>query len=249
MTTSRRRFLAIAAGIALLCGAALPFLLPEPLHYLPDDTARFVALFPAPPASDSAETRRELDALLELQRTRTLAQVDAARADRKKDVGRFFAVLGLDPANPPALPRLRRLTDRLEGDVSKYVRAPKQAFRRLRPYEVEPRLKPCIDDVQGDLSYPSGHATYGYVVGSLLAEIVPEKRGALEKRADEFAQQRAVCGVHFPSDLEAGRRGAFWLAGEFDKSGKFQEDAAAASAELRAALAAAGKLTPWSPPD
>lgn len=241
MNKARRKFLAIAAGIALLGGAAVPFLLPDRLHYLPDDTARFVALFPAPPARDSAETRRELDILLELQRTRTDAQVEAAQADRKKDISRFFTALGLDPANPPPLPKLRKLTDRMEGDVSKYVRAPKQVFRRLRPYEVEPRLEPCIGDVQGDLSYPSGHATYGYVMGYLLAELVPEKRAPLERRADEFAHQRAVCGVHFPSDLEAGRRGAFWLARQFDESEAFQEDAAAARTELRAAILAAQK--------
>ena len=72
-------------------------------------------------------------------------------------------------------------------------------------YEIEPRLKPCIDDVQGDLSYPSGHAAFGYAMAYLLSSLVPERRQALEARADEFARQRMMCGVHFRSDLEAGR--------------------------------------------
>ena len=96
----------------------------------------------------------------------------------------------------------------MEDDIRPYVRAAKDRFRRLRPYEIEPRLEPCIDDVRGDLSYPSGHATYGYVMAYLLRDMVPERRTQLLARADEFARQRMVCGVHFTSDLEAGRIGA-----------------------------------------
>ena len=63
-----------------------------------------------------------------------------------------------------------------------YVRAVKERFRRLRPYEIEPRLQPCIDDVQGDLSYPSGHAAYGYAMAYLLSSLVPERRAGAARR-------------------------------------------------------------------
>jgi acid phosphatase (class A) len=124
----------------------------------------------------------------------------------------------------------------VESDVRAYVRAPKERFRRRRPYEIESRLDPCIGDVQGDLSYPSGHATYGYVMAYLLSELVPERREALSKRADEFARQRMVCGVHFRSDLEAGRAGARALIGMLHESAEFRRDAVEAAEELRAAL-------------
>jgi acid phosphatase (class A) len=236
VNASRRRLIAVSLGVAAVCGTAAPLLLPRSFHYLPGDTTAFVALFQAPPAQTSVQTRRELDVLLELQRARSETQVAAARADRKKDVTRFYAALGLEAARAPRLPRVHDLTDAAEDDIGPYVKAVKRKYRRRRPYEIEPRLEPCIDDVAGDLSFPSGHATYGYVMAYLLADLVPERRAALEARADEFARQRAVCGVHFPSDLEAGRLGARWLVAELAKNAAYREDAEAARRELRAAL-------------
>lgn len=189
------------------------------------------------------DARHELDELLEMQRVRTPAQVAAAQADRKKDVARFYAALGLDPAHAPALPKLQAFTDDVEADIGPYVRAVKDRFRRLRPYEIEPKLEPCIGDVAGDLSYPSGHATYGYLMGYLLSELVPERRDIIMRRADEFARQRMMCGVHFRSDLEAGRRGAELLFEEMHGSRAYGRDATAAMAELRAALKLPSRTT------
>jgi acid phosphatase (class A) len=207
-------------------------------RYVSGQTEEFVALFDAPPAAGSAATRRELDELLQLQRERTPADVGAAQADRKKDVSRFYAALGLDAARSAHLPALRTLPDNAEADIGPYVRAAKEKFRRLRPYEIEPRLDPCIGDVKGDLSYPSGHATYGYLMGDLLSEVAPARRAALMARAEEFARQRMVCGVHFPSDLEAGRRGAHFLLDRIEQSPAFRRDLQAAQDEWRRVSAA-----------
>ena len=110
-----------------------------------------------------------------MQATRTPAQVAAARADRKTRIERFYGALGIDGNAPPDLPRLHRLADRVEDDVRLYVRAAKDRYRRLRPYEIEPRLEPCIDNVRGDLSYPSGHAAFAYSMAYLLELLVPER--------------------------------------------------------------------------
>ena len=234
---SRNARLAYALAFALaVAGVAQWWLQREQHTYLTGVTADFVALFAAPPAPDSAATRGELGELLELQRTRTAAEVAAARADRKTDVQRFYGALGFPQGANPHLPLLLALAARVEDDFRPYVRAAKDRFRRLRPYEIEPRLEPCIDDVRGDLSYPSGHATYGYVMAYLLRDMVPEREVRLLARADEFARQRMVCGVHFRSDLEAGRTGARWLAFAFESDARYRNDANAAMAELRAAL-------------
>jgi len=205
-------------------------------HYLTYPPAQFAAQFTPPSAADSAATRAELDELLAMQAARTPVQVAAARADRKTRIERFYGALGIDGNSPPDLPRLQRLAERVEDDVRLYVRAAKDRFRRLRPYEIEPRLEPCIDDVRGDLSYPSGHAAFGYSMAYLLSMLVPERAPALEARADEFARQRMICGVHFRSDLEAGRRAARMLFETMSRSPRFREESAAAGAELRAAL-------------
>ena len=77
-----------------------------------------------------------------------------------------------------------------------------------------------------------------------LAEIVPEKRDAILARADEYAHNRLVCGVHHASDVEASRRVAYVVFGYMMATPKFQSDLAAARAETRAKLGlgqAAGK--------
>jgi acid phosphatase (class A) len=208
-------------------------------NYLDVQTAEFVSQFAAPPATGSARARRELDELLELQRNRSAADVAAARADRKTEVSRFYRALGLsESAN---LPRVESLVERAEDDVRLYIRAAKEKFRRLRPAEIEPRLAPCIDGVREDLSYPSGHAAYGYATAHLLISLVPERREALLARADEFARQRMMCGVHFRSDVEAGRQGAQWLVARMPASQRYADDAAAAEMELREMLKLAGR--------
>ena len=234
MKITRRQI--AAAGGALALGAAAWWSQHDSPHYLNGDTTAFVRLFAAPPARDSTQTRSELDELLELQRVRTPAEVEAARADRKTQIERFFPALGMDANAAADLRATRALAQRVEDDVRLYVRAAKDRFRRLRPYEIEPRLKPCIDNVAGDLSYPSGHASYGYAMAYLLSEMVPERREALLRRADEFARQRMVCGVHFRSDIEAGLTGVRWLARAFNENTRYRREVQAAAAELRAAL-------------
>jgi len=232
---TRRAVVAAALLVTLGSGYALwqhekP---PEFLHVAESD---FVALFTAPPAADSPQTRVELDELLALQQHRTPQEADAAYADRKTEIWQFATALGLQPDQVREMDALNRLAEQIEDDVRPYVRAAKHRFLRLRPYEIEPRISPCIDDVRGDLSYPSGHSTYGYVMAYLLSDMVPERRAQLMARAQEFAQQRAVCGVHFPSDLTAGRVGAEWLAQKFLASPEYLAASVEARRELRAAV-------------
>jgi acid phosphatase (class A) len=229
----RRVFAGCAAGL-LLAAAAVWWPREPTLSYLDGQTAEFVSQFAAPPPADSAQTRGELDELLALQRRRTAADIEAARADRKTEASRFYAALGLSES--AQLPRVERLIERAEDDVRLYIRAAKETFRRRRPGEIEPRLEPCIDGVREDLSYPSGHAAYGYATAYLLVGLAPQRRDALLARADQFARQRMVCGVHFPSDIEAGRQGAQWLVARMPASARYAEDAAAAQRELREAL-------------
>jgi hypothetical protein len=100
----------------------------------------------------------------------------------------------------------------------------------------EPALKPCISGVEDNNSFPSGHATYGYVIAYLLIEMVPEKRTELLRRAATFAHSRALCGVHYPSDLVAGKQAGAWLSQRILQDPGYRAAAEVASRELRAAL-------------
>jgi acid phosphatase (class A) len=80
-------------------------------------------------------------------------------------------------------------------------------------------------------SYPSGHAAYGWTVAMVLARVAPERAPALIARASEYAESRIVCGVHFPTDIEAGRILAVAVVDRLLASRQFQADLAAARAE------------------
>lgn len=72
----------------------------------------------------------------------------------------------------------------------------------------------------------------GYLEAFTLAEIVPEKQTEILARADEYAHNRVVCGVHYPGDVEASRRAAYIVFGYMLATPRFQRDLAAAREEL-----------------
>ena len=86
-----------------------------------------------------------------------------------------------------------------------------------------------------DYSYPSGHSTRGTVYAQVLAELFPEKREALVAKGRETGWLRVQGGVHYPTDIYAGRVLGQALARDFLASASFQADLAAVKAELAAA--------------
>jgi acid phosphatase (class A) len=76
----------------------------------------------------------------------------------------------------------------------------------------------------------------GYLEAFTLAEIAPEKRAEILARADDYAHSRLVCGVHYPSDVEASRTVAYAVFGYMLATPRFQRDLAVAREEMRAKL-------------
>lgn len=84
----------------------------------------------------------------------------------------------------------------------------KKYYLRTRPFELfeEASLTP-EDEVylRGNGSYPSGHTCFGWAVALVLTEINPERQNEILRYGFEFGQSRVICGVHFQSDVDAGR--------------------------------------------
>jgi len=93
-------------------------------------------------------------------------------------------------------------------------------------------------------SYPSGHAMVGMAWGLILGELSPSKASGLAEAGREIGDSRVICGVHYQSDVEAGRLlGAVMVAREHANP-QFRADFAAAKAELAKAATVAAPPCP-----
>lgn len=62
-----------------------------------------------------------------------------------------------------------------------------------------------LADLRANPSFPSGHTTYGFTQGVLLALLVPERYAEMVARAAEFGNSRIVLGAHYAMDVLGGR--------------------------------------------
>ena len=165
-----------------------------------------VSLLQPPPCETCEETKAELDELAALEQARTPEQVEHAARDAGRTLPRFlegasiaFDAEALKPCEDFFLKRRKEETAALE--------AAKSTFCRPRPYATAGNTLRPVDGAKpsDSYSYPSGHSTYGATTGFLLAAMMPEKRAAIYARINDYAHSRMVAGVHFRSDVEAGK--------------------------------------------
>jgi acid phosphatase (class A) len=88
----------------------------------------------------------------------------------------------------------------------------KEGFRRPRPHVAEPRLSPALPDDDA-FSFPSRHAAVGALFAALLARLDPADPVALAEEGRLIGTDRVLAGLHWPSDVEAGRRVGTAFAG------------------------------------
>ena len=155
-----------------------------------------------PPALDDPRAAQDLATLRALQASRTAGEVQAAQADVDESAFLFRDVLG-PGFDARRLPRTADLMARAGEAASAAMNRAKAVWNRPRPSAVAPDLRPCLP-VPATSSYPSGHAVLGMVYAGLLGRMLPEHRPALFARARQYAGHRESCGLHFPTDTEAG---------------------------------------------
>ena len=205
-------------------------------YFIHPDRLPLVTIIPAPPAADSEEANAELAELRRIQDARTPEQVKAAQADEaEQDIFTYRTVLGAG-FNAQALPLTAALSAHVHGDEPVASDELKKLFARPRPYQVDSMIHPVCKLTAQHNSYPSGHALSGYLLAFTAVEMVPEKRAEILQRADDYAHNRLVCGVHMSSDLEASRRIAYAMFGSMLQEPRFQQELAAARTETRHAL-------------
>ena len=203
-------------------------------NYVLSNQINLPRLLPPPPASQSEAQERDLKAVLAAQAARTPAQIARAKATADLSVFSFSDVLG-PSFEASKLPKTAELFKRIRADANVVMQAGKKLWNRPRPFLVSEEVQPVGNKPRSE-SYPSGNALLGYLYAVVLAEMVPEKSGELFARGIETGDNRVVAGVHFPTDLVAGRRAAVVIAVALAANPTYQADLAAAKVELRSVL-------------
>jgi acid phosphatase (class A) len=189
-------------------------------------------VLPAPAAPDSSATRDELEQMLAIQARRSKQDCLLAQDDVNISPEQFAAASGLpDGVSFDASPATRRLFRSIRAVEIYAVQRAKRSFHRERPFRVETRLKPCIR-IPSDASYPSGHSTWAFLVATVLADMFPQRRAEILERAEMFGRSRVIGGVHYPSDIAAGRVAGEALARRLLSDPEFKQDMARARQEL-----------------
>lgn len=195
----------------------------------------------APPKPDSDTQKKEVEAII-------YRQAHMSDADKQ-------AVLAEDHISPamimePALgrrytkethPALFTLLAHAASDAWRIGDNTQDYWGRTRPWLTDSRVQLLVSSIKRP-SYPSGHSTTNHVWAHVLSELFPQKREAFFNRAYEIGMHRTHAGVHYPSDVEAGKELAEIIYQRMESSTKFRQELAAARAELKAPAAANDNL-------
>ncbi len=228
----------LSSLIALIAASVAPAALSEAMaadpYYVGPAEIDLVHILAPPPTPDSPAGKADLQAVLAVVNSRTDAEIKQARDDDQRSVFRFADVMGGN-FRAETLPLTAQLFQHVYEDGNGATLAAKSFFQRKRPFVVDPAIKIIVVQAP-DFSYPSNHSTFGNEFGILLAAMVPEKTVEIFARAADYAHNRVIAGVHFPSDVEAGRIAASVIDNTLLHNPRFESDFAKAKSEVRAAL-------------
>lgn len=179
----------------------------------------------APPEKYSDTYDREIALILKRQAALTDAEKAAIAAeDHIRPAMIVEPVLGArySEASHPALFTLLRHS---ASDAWRLADATQDYWKRDRPWVADSRVQLLVSSITRP-SYPSGHTVTNHVWAHVLSELFPQKRDALFARAYAIGMHRSQAGVHFPSDVAAGKKFAAIVFEKMRTNPEFQRELA-----------------------
>lgn len=209
------------------------------LEAVPD----IVALLPPPPEPGSAEAIADADEAYRVYSARTPEQFALGKDQNKLTIFHFAPAIG-PWFRAGIAPKLEALFKQVESEAKTATDIGKHGFKRARPCKAEPArfADPVEPNDVGAYSYPSGHATRGILYALVLSEIFPDRREALLVKGREAGWLRVQGGMHYPTDIYAGRVWGQALARAFLSNARFRRDLTEAKAELMSAQKASATV-------
>jgi acid phosphatase (class A) len=198
---------------------------------------------PPPPAQYSATYTREIDSILAAQAALTPAQKQQIAAE-----DHISPAMMLDPVlgagyGEETHPQLYMLLRHAATDAWRIGDATQEHWMRMRPWLADSRVEILVKRITRP-SYPSGHATTNHIWAHVLSDLFPKHHEALFARAQAIGQHRVDGGVHFPSDVLAGKKLAAAIYKKMRLVPAFQRELAAARSEIKTTRVAANDNAP-----
>lgn len=228
----------IGVALALPHARAAEPLVSNPAQGLELDAAALRSLIGQPPASGSQQAAVDLAILLWLQRFRTPAMEADAWWLLDRNPALFSRAVGADLSK--SAPLLRHGITAFLRPIDAIKDTIKDQISRPRPFVHDASIHNCLPR-ETSASFPSGHATWYRAAAELLADVLPERREPLLAVGLHGGASRVICGVHYPSDVEAGQRLGLAAAQQVIRSDQWRAFLAnpAVQQELRELRAAA----------
>jgi membrane-associated phospholipid phosphatase len=89
----------------------------------------------------------------------------------------------------------------------------KYTYWAIRPFQLDPQLTTVVS-TPNHPSYPAAHACSSIAVARVLGYLFPRDAGMFAALADQAAESRIWAGIHYRSDIDAGRQVALGVAGK-----------------------------------
>ena len=174
----------------------------------PADLPNAQKFLPPPPAAGSALLASDEETYTATRKLRGTVRWALAAKDADltfpNAAQTFSCALGLT-ISPEQTPHLNMLVRRVRADASRANDKAKDLYKRQRPYLARGDTSCTPQEKHKNDSYPSGHSSIGWAWALVLAEIAPDRADRIFSRGLAFGESRVVCGVHWKSDVEAGR--------------------------------------------
>lgn len=226
---SWNRILGLACMMVLSACAGERY--PYSYQFMSPDAIAITALG-APPAVGSKEWNAEIDGILARQKKLTAKQKSVLVAENAITPSMIvLPVLGAKYTEA-SYPKLYDWLRRAGSDAWRTSDAHEDYWNAPRPWVADSRVQLLVPRITRP-SYPSGHTTTNTVWAYMLTALFPEKHELLFKRAHEIAFHRVDAGVHFPHDVEAGKRLGGLIYQQIEMNADYQAEKRAVEQELR----------------
>ncbi|MEW5684761.1 MAG: phosphatase PAP2 family protein [Pseudomonadota bacterium] len=195
------------------------------------------AILGPPPAVDSPHGKADRTLFEETRKLEGSARWKTAIQDNDLWGGgairRFSCAVGVK-LDEKTTPRTLNILHRVELDVRTVGTPAKDFYDRKRPLigNDAPLCVPREDWMRTNASYPSGHSMTAWAWALILTELSPGAADKVLTLGRESGESRVICGVHFISDVEAGRSLGSAMVARLHSDPTFVADMAAARREM-----------------